>query len=116
GLKADIASGGMTFGAGLLAGGVLGALGGLGVARGFNLVRGTDRPSLAWTDAVLDELTRSALLGYLAVVHYGRGRGEWAESEHPAHWSEAVDAVLSSRRDTLHALWARRAAGDVAAL
>jgi hypothetical protein len=114
GLKADITSGGMSFGAGLLAGGVLGALGGLGVARGFNLARGTDRPMLAWTDAVLDELARSALLGYLAVVHYGRGRGEWAEGEHPAHWREAVDAVLAARRDTLRAAWAQRA--DASAL
>ena len=108
GLKADIASGGLTFGAGLLAGGVLGALGALGIARGFNVVRGVDKPTLAWTDEVLDELARSALLGYLAVVHYGRGRGEWAESEHPAHWGGAVDAVVGQRREALHGLWSRR--------
>ncbi len=40
GLKADLATGGLTFGAGLLAGGVLGALGAAGLARGYNLVRG----------------------------------------------------------------------------
>nr|MCU0775098.1 GTPase domain-containing protein [Ideonella sp.] len=40
GLKADIASGGLTLGGGLLAGGLLGALGAVGLARGFNLVRG----------------------------------------------------------------------------
>jgi hypothetical protein len=108
GLKADVASGGLTFGAGLLAGGVLGALGAIGIARGFNLVRGTDRPALAWTDAVLDELARSALLGYLTVVHYGRGRGEWSEGEHPAFWADVVEPVIAGRSDALQALWARR--------
>jgi hypothetical protein len=108
GLKADLVTGGMTLGGGLLAGGVLGALGALGLARGYNLVRGVDRPHLAWSDAVLDELVRPALLGYLAVAHYGRGRGEWEEAEHPAHWADAVDDVLAPRRDALHALWQRR--------
>lgn len=36
GLKADIATGGLTLGGGLLAGGVLGALGAMGLARGVN--------------------------------------------------------------------------------
>jgi hypothetical protein len=108
GLKADIASGGMTMGAGLLVGGVLGALGALGLARGYNLVRGVERPMLAWSDEVLDELVRSSVLGYLAVAHYGRGRGDWEASEHPAHWAEPLDATLQPRRDALQALWQRR--------
>lgn len=109
GLKADIASGGLTLGGGLLAGGVLGALGAAGLARGVNLLRGAPEPTLAWTDAVLDDLARSALLAYLAVAHFGRGRGEWAESESPAFWADAVDAVLATRRDALQRLWAQRA-------
>lgn len=92
GLKADIASGGLTLGGGLLAGGLLGALGAAGLAKGVNLVRGVDRPSIAWTDTVLVDLTKATLLGYLAVAHYGRGRGEWAEGETPAFWREAVEA------------------------
>lgn len=113
GLKADIASAGMTLGGGLLAGGVLGALGGAGLARGVNLLRG-DKPSLAWSDAVLDELTRSALLGYLAVAHYGRGRGEWAAAEHPDFWAEGVAAVLAPRTESLHRLWRQRGSGGAA--
>jgi hypothetical protein len=108
GLKADIASGGMTLGAGLLVGGVLGALGAIGLARGYNFVRGVERPTLTWSDEVLDELVHAAVLGYLAVAHYGRGRGEWEAAEHPAHWSAAVDDAMASRRDALHALWDRR--------
>ena len=42
GLKADIASGGLTLGGGALAGGLIGALGGAGLARCVNLVRGTN--------------------------------------------------------------------------
>ena len=76
GLKADLVSGGLTFGAGLLVGGVLGALGGAGVARGYNLVRGAAHSSVTWSAVILDHLIDSSLLGYLAVAHYGRGRGE----------------------------------------
>jgi hypothetical protein len=105
GLKADLATGGMTLGAGLLVGGVLGALGAVGLARGYNLVRGVERPMLAWSEDVLDELVRAAVLGYLAVAHYGRGRGSWEESEHPTHWADALDATLAPHREAMHALW-----------
>ncbi len=114
GLKADVLTGGLTMGGGLLAGGLIGALGALGMARGFNIVRGVEQPTLAWTDAVLDELFRSALLSYLAVAHFGRGRGQWAASEHPAFWTEAVSAEGQRRHDTLQAIWAARAASGQA--
>lgn len=118
GLKADIASGGMTLGGGLLAGGVLGALGAAGLARGYNLLRGHGPPSLAWTDEVLDGLTQAALLGYLAVAHHGRGRGDWAEADHPAFWGKAVRQALEPHAQALHAVWAdgRNGDGDPAAV
>jgi hypothetical protein len=108
GLKADIASGGLTMGGGLLAGGVLGALGAAGLARGYNLIRGIGAPTLAWSLDVLDELTRSALLSYLAVAHYGRGRGQWTASEHPAFWGDAVDGVIAQARPALQSIWKLR--------
>ena len=46
GLKADLASGGLTLGGGLLAGGVIGALAAAGAARGVNQVRALERESL----------------------------------------------------------------------
>jgi hypothetical protein len=94
GLKADIATGGLTLGGGLLAGGVLGALAAAGAARGVNLVRGTAQPELRWDPKVLDALFANALLGYLAIAHHGRGRGAWVAQEPPAAWIEAVDAAL----------------------
>jgi hypothetical protein len=108
GLKADIASGGMTFGGGLVAGGIIGALGAAGLAKGYNRVKGGESPSITWAESVLDELAVSALLGYLAVAHYGRGRGDWSASEHPPHWEHAVRASLEPHRAALHAIWKRR--------
>jgi len=108
GLKADLATGGLTLGGGLLLGGVLGALGAAGLARGFNLIRGTEHMEVAWADEVLAGLAASALLAYLAVAHFGRGRGDWAAAESPAHWQEAVRQVLQERHAAWAALWARR--------
>ena len=105
GLKADILSGGLTLGGGMLAGGVLGALGGAGLARGYNLVTGVETPAIAWTPDVMDDLTRSALLGYLAVAHFGRGRGEWTEVQPPAFWVERIEAALAPQWGKLHAIW-----------
>ena len=106
GLKADILTGGLTLGGGMLAGGVLGALGGAGLARGYNQVKGIETPTIAWTPEVLDDLTRSALLGYLAVAHFGRGRGEWTHTEPPAFWLERIEAALAPQWGRLHAVWA----------
>lgn len=108
GLKADIATGGLSFGAGLLAGGVVGALGAFGLARGYNIVRGAQSSSIAWSDAMLGELVVTALLGYLAVAHYGRGRGDWTPSEHPPHWRAVVEAVLKSRGEMFAHTWSLR--------
>jgi hypothetical protein len=108
GLAADLAAGGLTFGAGLLTGSVLGALGAAGLARGYNLVRGTTESAVRWSDEFLDAFFASGLLRYLAVAHYGRGRGEWARSEHPPFWKDEVKAVVDVRRPALAALWAER--------
>ena len=108
GLKADLLTGGLTLGGGMIAGGVLGALGGAGLARGYNMVRGIDAITVTWTDAVMNRLIQSALLTYLAVAHYGRGRGEWAQSEHPAHWEKTVTDVLAQQHDQFTQFWRKR--------
>ena len=97
GLAADLASGGLTFGAGLLAGGIVGAVGAAGLARGMNLVRGTTESTLRWSDEFVASLMPAAVLRYLAVAHYGRGRGEWAASESPPFWRDAVRAAIERR-------------------
>ena len=109
GLKADIATGGLTLGGGLLAGGLLGALGAAGVARCVNLVRGTDHSWLAWNAEALNQMTEAALLRYLAVAHFGRGRGDWVGGESPPHWAAVVQQALTPHRAALDAVWSMRA-------
>lgn len=109
GLKADIASGGLTLGGGLLAGGVLGALGAAGLARGVNLVRGQRRSWVSWRAEALDQAAEAALLRYLAVAHFGRGRGDWVAAEAPPHWRDVVQAAFAPRREALALVWRDRA-------
>ncbi|MEO5735374.1 MAG: DUF3482 domain-containing protein [Rubrivivax sp.] len=108
GLKADVLSGGLTLGGGLLAGAVIGALGAAGVARGINIVRGGGQAHVAWSDDALTAAVEAALLRYLAVAHFGRGRGDWSPGEAPAHWRPVVAEVLAEHRDALDAVWRRR--------
>jgi hypothetical protein len=115
GLKADLLSGGLTLGGGLLAGGLLGALGAAGLARGINLVRGTGASWVAWSDAALHQALEAALLRYLAVAHFGRGRGEWSAGEAPPHWAPAVQQALLPEHAALAALWQSRSARPEAA-
>jgi hypothetical protein len=108
GLGADLAAGGLTLGGGLIAGGLLGALGAAGLAHGINLVRGHDTSWVCWQPAALDAMVETALLRYLAVAHFGRGRGEWAQAESPPHWRDTVTAALEPQREALARLWVRR--------
>lgn len=105
GLKADLASGGLTLGGGMLAGGLLGALGGAGLARGLNAARGTTEGQARWGEDALPALAEAALLRYLAVAHFGRGRGAWAAGEAPARWRAAVHAALAPQLPALQAAW-----------
>ncbi len=113
GLKADIATGGLTLGGGALAGGLIGALSAAGLARCYNLVRGTRHSWLTWNADALDPLTEAALLRYLAVAHFGRGRGDWAQAEAPAHWKDVIADALKPHREALTALWADRGTAEV---
>ena len=109
GLAADLASGGLSLGAGVVAGGVLGALGSALAARGLNLSRGEAATCarLAWSRPAWQAQLEALLLCYLAVAHYGRGRGGWVEGEAPAHWPALARQVLAERAPALDAAWAR---------
>ena len=86
---------------GMLSGAILGALGGTGLAKGINLARGEDGSSVRWSADFLERLTVTALLRYLAVAHFGRGRGEWSEGEHPPFWQPVVEEAVASQKDDL---------------
>ncbi|MGB3796522.1 MAG: DUF3482 domain-containing protein [Alteraurantiacibacter sp.] len=117
GLAADVMAGGLTLGGGMIVGAVLGALGGTGVAKGINMARGEDGSKMRWASDFLERLTVTAILRYLAVAHYGRGRGEWTEGEHPAFWQTIVEEEVAKRGDALKAATATsRLTGDTAAV
>jgi hypothetical protein len=56
----------------------------------------------------MDGMVEAALLRYLAVAHFGRGRGDWAQSESPPHWRELIADALMAEREALAALWRGR--------
>jgi hypothetical protein len=105
GLAADLAAGGLTLGGGMLVGGVLGAVAAGGAARGYNYVKGEEDPAVRWSDVVFRSMIGDALLRYLAVAHYGRGRGDYEESEHPAFWRTAVMELTERRAAEIRAIW-----------
>ena len=108
GLAADLASGGLTFGGGMVAGALLGAFGGAGIARGFNTIRGRNEALLRWDNAFLDEQVASALLRYLAIAHYGRGRGDWRAQEYPDFWRALVASTIAAQHAALFGIWELR--------
>ena len=105
GLAADLAAGGLTFGAGALLGGIVGALGASGAARAYNLARGVVDGKVGWSVDFLAQRPGAALLRYLAVAHYGRGRGEWVDGEYPSHWRQLVDEVTQPHRGEAERVW-----------
>jgi len=105
GLAADIAAGGFTFGAGMLIGGVLGAFGARELTRAYNLSQGSERGVVRWSREFLSERMGAALVRYLVVAHFGRGRGEFVAGVAPEPWRTAVAQALEKHRDRLTSIW-----------
>lgn len=101
GLVTDVMTGGLSFGAGALAGAVLGAMGAAGLLKGFQMAVGSDVPVVRWSQEFLRDLVQQSALRYLAVAHFGRGRGEWREVGNAARWTSLVDRALAARADAL---------------
>ena len=110
GLGADVLAGGLSLGGGAIVGAMLGALGGYAFGGAYRLATGGES-GIQFQPAALDRLAREALLRYLLVAHHGRGRGDYADLEYPAHWAADVDAEIERRRPVLHAAWREAARG-----
>jgi predicted GTPase len=95
GLSADLMAGGLTMGAGALLGAIVGGLTMAGAAWGFNQGQDRNKPTVQFADPFLQSMLTSAMLRYLAVAHFGRGRGNWVEGEAPAFWQTEVEAALA---------------------
>lgn len=116
GIAADVMAGGLTLGGGMIVGGVLGALGAGGLAKGVNLAMGDDGNYVRWSSEFFTRFVGASLLRYLAVAHFGRGRGEWEEGEHPIYWRDHVDAVLADNHAELEGIYNRAKSADRAGL
>jgi len=115
GLSADLMAGGLTLGGGALLGALVGGLTAAGAAWGFNQRGDQDKPGVQFADAFLQTLLVGAVLRYLAVAHFGRGRGNYVESEAPPFWQAEVEAALGAQGTNLATLWQEvRAAPDLA--
>jgi len=115
GLAADLAAGGLTFGAGAVLGGLLGAAGARGLASAYNLARGSHATTVRWSAEFMTGRVAGAVLRYLAVAHFGRGRGDYVAGEYPPHWRPVVDAAVAVQRAQFDAVWSAATAGESAA-
>ena len=101
GLSADLLAGGMTFGAGALVGGLIGALTFSGAAWAFNTSTDRDQSSLHFSPDFLRTQLVASLLRYLAVTHFGRGRGRFVEMEAPGFWQTEVEVAMLAHQVAL---------------
>jgi hypothetical protein len=104
GLIADLKAGGLTFGGGALVGAVIGVFGSYRIIKAFNLDRGEDN-KLHWSREHFREQVKLWLLSYLAVAHFGRGRGPWKRDPRPAHWQQAVSDLVDASKDKVDGVW-----------
>ncbi|HKP60783.1 MAG TPA: DUF3482 domain-containing protein [Polyangiales bacterium] len=115
GLAADLAAGGLTFGAGALLGAVVGALGARSITQLYNVASGRETGRIWWSHEFLTRRVATSLLAYLAIAHFGRGRGEFVLGAVPDHWQQAIGR-LARHRVALEAAWeGARADKDFAA-
>lgn len=105
GLAADVAAGGLTFGAGAILGGIAGALGARKLTQRYNEERGLAGGTVRWSDEFLEARLGAAIIRYLAVAHFGRGRGEFAASDPALRWQAVVSAALARSAAEREALW-----------
>lgn len=112
GLAADLSAGGLTLGAGLILGAIVGALGAGGAAKAYNILQGQEDGRVRWSPEFAAQRVAALLMLYLAIAHYGRGRGDWVEGEAPAHWKPLVEEVVRAHQDAFEAAW-RTAGAEV---
>ena len=105
GLCADLAAGGMSLGGGAIVGMLVGGATTYALARGYNLTQ-TGNNTVRWTEEHFKDQVKSIVLLYLAVSHFGRGRGTWQDPvNNSARWQEVVDARVTANEADWKSLW-----------
>ena len=112
GIAADIATGGATLGLGALGGAIVGALGGAGAAAAYNVQKGHKENIITWSPASMEGFLLDTVLLYLAVAHFGRGRGQWEDSESPAFWKTLAEQAIKAQNIDFKALKEKAADAD----
>ncbi len=114
GLAADLSVGGLSFGGGAVVGAILGALGGSQLPRVFTWAGGQALPAVTWSPEALHRLVRDTIARYLAVAHFGRGRGGFREVDLPNEWASRIADALAPDEERFAALWKRAGSSDTA--
>lgn len=105
GLSADLIAGGATFGGGAVLGMLLGAGTTYALAKGYNLTQ-TGVNEVRWTEAHFSSQVKFIVMLYLAVSHFGRGRGAWQDPQNnPSHWEHITDDILQENHEEIKILW-----------
>lgn len=103
GAAIDAATGGMSLGLFALTGAFLGAL---GLAAWGNEVEMEETLKIKWVPEFLHTLTQDLLLRYMAVAHFGRGRGSFqADQDSPIIWQEAIRNVYEDDQSAFQRIW-----------
>lgn len=107
GLHLDGATGGFSLGlftiTGAIVGGVIGAFGGEAWA---DSQEGKSKVPVNWSHEYLALLVRDSIIRYLAIAHFGRGRGQYVEDpESPSFWQEKVASAVSNNQTAFQEAW-----------
>ena len=84
------------------------------VARAYNVVQGRESTGVRWSGDFLTGRVTSAVLRYLAVAHFGRGRGDFVQSEYPPHWRGVVERAVAEQRTLFEQAWTAASKGESA--
>lgn len=105
GLAVDLASSGLSFGTGAVVAAIAGGVGGYAIAKGYNLALvGAD--SVRWGKGHFLAQAKFVAMLYLAVSHYGRGRGRWQDPVHrPERWQTMIEERFEAERELWADLW-----------
>ena len=89
---------------GELLGGIIGAIGGVGAATIYNSRHRKEGIDISWSERAAQDFMLESLLLYLAVAHFGRGRGDWQEGESPEFWKKAVQDAMTEQKVSFQAI------------
>ena len=85
-----------------------------GAALAANRWRGVEVPEASLSAEAWRELVEVALCTYLAVAHFGRGRGAFVDEGAPELWRNVVRGVLAHRAEVLNSMAIAPEAPDAA--